>query len=287
MTLTRGELRELQQLARPDNIIMCQETRLDELGGYSALETALPTHKIIYNNSTDHKGGTVILVGSAVCWHYHIKSTPLPRGLQGVAQCLHFEGKQRDNLSPLPFRLLNVYLATGDNHHVRRAHQIKLLRAIPNDTHLVVGGDFNFVENHEDTTNYSRYHELKKGARKHWNRFIHKHNLWEVSQDIHTNIATNTVNPQDSRTSRIDRFYITHDEADCALYTPETHVVNTNYSILNTTSPDLTIKSKPHISTHMALALTFHSTSDTKGHHAYRLPPWVDRTPAFQDIFRR
>ena len=66
-----------------------------------------------------------------------------------------------------------------------------------------MGGEFNFVESHSDTTNFSSYHQLKKGAQHRWDRLLRKHNLWEVSQDTHTQIATDLDDP---RTSRIDRF---------------------------------------------------------------------------------
>ena len=86
----------------------------------------------------------------------------------------------------LSFKLLNVYLATSDNHHRRRAKQLKLLAGIPNDMHLCLGSDFNFVEHAGDATNY--VHALKHGVDTTWIRIITKHSLWEVHQPTHTNI---------------------------------------------------------------------------------------------------
>ena len=174
-----------------------------------------------------------------------------------------------------------VYLATGNNHHVRRASQIKALLSIPNDMHLIMGGDFNFAERRCDTTDFSDYHKLKKGADKHWRKLLHKHGLWEVTQDKHTQIALQQTT---NRTSRIDRFYISHNEADAALITPQTQITNTPNSILNTISnaPHATAN---HISTHIALTLTFHPTDTPNKHQPYKLPPWIPRTLAFKQIF--
>jgi ribonuclease HI len=223
------------------------------------------------------------MLSPTILFHYTVTPDPIDPALRGQAQSVALQGRTRDGLTPLPCRLLNVYLATGDDHHKRRAAQLKSLLRIPKDMHLVMGGDFNFVENAADATDFSSYHRLKNGAAKSWRKLITKHGLWEVGQDTHTHIALNHDSP---RTSRIDRFYITHNEADTALFTPETHVTNTPHSILNTIAHN-THPTSPHISAHMALTLQFHSTDTHHKHQDYRLPPWVPRTVAFQNIFKQ
>ena len=222
------------------------------------------------------------MVSPHISYHYRASTVKLHDSLRGQAQCIRLDGIPREGSTPLSYRLLNVYLATGDNHHRRRANQIKRLDSIPNDLHLIMGGDFNFVESADDATDYSDYHKLKSGASNYWERLTHKHSLWEVPQDTHTHMTHNNGNP---RTSRIDRFYITHSEADCCLYTPHAAIANTRHSILNTLSPDEAVRSLPHIGPHMPVSLKFHTTGGASKGRPYKLPPWITHTPAFQNIF--
>ena len=274
-------IEDITHLTTHSHVIFIQETHLNLHGYYHALHTTFPTWQIEYNNPTDHKGGTLIMLSPTILYHYIATPEPILPSLRGHAQTILLTGKPNKGTTPLPVRLLNVYLATGDQHHIRRSAQLKSLLNIPNDTHLIMGGDFNFVERRHDATEYTDYHKLKKGADKHWRKLIHKHGLWEVSQDRHTQVALRLEGP---RTSRIDRFYITHNEADTALYTPHTTILNTPNSILNNfTNPQHSTKT--HISTHIALTLSFHSTDTHDKHLPYKLPPWVPRTSAYKQIF--
>ena len=281
-TRRKRVLDDIRRLTESAHAIFIQETKLNLYGGYLQLEQAHPSWKFHYNNPNDNTGGTLIMLSPTIRYHYTDTPDPIDPQLIGQAHSVKLVGINREGFTPLPLRLINVYLATGPNHHARRAAQLKRLLKIPADCHTILGGDFNFVERPADTTNFSSYHQLKKG-KKFWERFKGKHGFWEVEQDTHTNIARNKDDPTNIRTSRIDRFYITHNEADCALHTPQTNVTNTPHSILNTLSPP---PHKPHISTHAALTLSFISTDITTPHTDYKLPPWITHTPTFREIFR-
>ena len=277
-------LEEITRLTTTSNIIFIQETKLNRLGVYSALNARFPTWRILYNNPINNTGGTLIMISPHLRFHYNITQEHLHHSLTGHAQLVSLMGTTRNGATPMSYRLLNLYLPTGTDVHKRRAAHLKHLISIPTDLPLIMGGDFNFVESQQDTTSYTSYHHLKK-AGKYWDKLLKKHSLWEVAQDTHTNIGADASGP---RTSRLDRFYVFHSEADCALFTPITHITNTKYSILNTLSTDPAARARPHISTHMAVTLSFHST-EPHGQaktDSYRLPRWITHTPHFIETFR-
>jgi ribonuclease HI/exonuclease III len=273
---------DIEALTHKASIIFIQETRLNRAATHTSLEAAFPLWRIFYNNPTHNKGGTLIMLSPHTRYHYNTHTEPLSPDLQGQAQCLRLEGRTRNGNTPLPFRLLNVYLATGEDHHRRRAKQLKLLSSIPNNMHLIIGGDFNFVEYEDDATNYSDYHTLKKGADAAWDNLTHKHSLWETHQPTHTNISPNTKDPGKSRTSRIDRFYITHNEADATQVSAQASPHPTPHSATATLGGKQGIRH----TTHIPLLLTFSSPTQTHNKGIYRLPSWIPKTQEFKRIFR-
>lgn len=281
---------DIIHLAKQADIILLQETKLDYYDRSTILEHKLPGWKLVYNNHPDNthdpqhnRAGTLTLLSPHITQHYTLTEDKLPRKVRGHIQSIKLTGIPRDgSITPMPFRIINVYLATGAGLHKRRKKQMKALNTLPTDCHTFIGGDFNFVETHDDTTNFSAYHHLQPKTQKLWDTFINKHKLWEVPQPHHTQIALNQEEP---RTSRIDRIYITHNEADCSLHTPQSHITNTPHSIIRTINNSHTADNT-HIGTHAAVTLTFRTQTKTK-HHKYKLPPWVTSTQAYQEIFRK
>ena len=273
---------DIEALTHKADIILIQETRLNRTATHPSLEAAFPLWRIFYNNPNDNKGGTLVMLSPHTRYHYNTYSEPLSPDLQGQAQCLRLEGRTRDGNTPLSFRLLNVYLATGDDHHHRRAKQLRLLGHTPNDIHLLFGGDFNFVEHEDDTTNYSDYHALKKGAEAAWNHILTKHSLWETHQPTHTNISPNSKDPTKSRTSRIDRFYITHNEADAT----QVRAQASPYPVPHSATATLGTTHGQRHTKHIPLLLTVPPSTQMPNKGLYRLPSWIPKTPEFQRIFR-
>ena len=278
----RHMITDIQTLSLKASIIFIQETRLNSTATHPSLEAAFPLWRFFYNNPTNNKGGTLIMLSPHTRHHYNTFTEPLSPDLQGQAQCLRLEGRTRDGNTPLPLRLINIYLATGEDHHRRRAKQLQLLSHIPNDMHLLLGGDFNFVEHDDDATNFSDYHSLKKGASEAWENILTHHSLWEVHQPTHTNISPNTKDIDKSRTSRIDRFYITHNEADATQTTAQASPHPTTHSA----TASLGGLTGSRHTTHIPLLLTFTSSTQKPNKGLYRLPSWIPKTPEFKRIFR-
>ena len=286
-TRQRRVIEEIIHLAKKADIILLQETKLDAQGTHIPLQTALPNWKFHYNNNPDntethdtHTAGTLIATGPMINKHYNIKHEKIHRNARGHTQSILLEGKDiPGHPTPLPLRIINVYLPTGENLHARRAEQIGYLLELPNNCHTVMAGDYNFVENEDDTTNYSKYHHLSEKTKDNWDSLMTKHGFWEVSQPIHTQHA---LNIEDGRTSRLDRFYINHTEADTSLYTPKTNITNTPHSTIHTITKDQKPNHK-RISTHCAVTLDFQDTNNP--HRNYKLPPWITQTKAFKKIF--
>ena len=126
----------------------------------------------------------------------------------------------------------------------------------------------------DDATNFSDYHELKKGADDAWHYIITKHSLWETHQPTHTNISPNTKDPGKSRTSRIDRFYISHNEADTTQVTAQASPHPTPHSATATIGGH---QGQRH-TTHIPLLLTFSPSTQSPKQGIYRLPSWIPKT---------
>jgi len=164
-TRRKRVLDDIRRLTESAHAIFIQETKLNLYGGYLQLEQAHPSWKFHYNNPNDNTGGTLIMLSPTIRYHYTDTPDPIDPQLIGQAHSVKLVGINRGGFTPLPLRLINVYLATGPNHHARRAAQLKRLLKIPADCHTILGGDFNFVERPADTTNFSSYHQLKKGQK--------------------------------------------------------------------------------------------------------------------------
>ena len=283
----RRVINEITHLARTTDIILLQETKLDKHGTHPALHSALPHWHFHYNNHPNntglpkhHKAGTIIATSPTINNNYTYHTDDLHHKIQGQTQSIKFTGITKNNApTPMPFRIINVYLPTGIEHHKRRAIHLKHILDIPANCHTIMAGDFNFVEHEHDTTNYSDYHHLTDDTRKNWDELITKHKFWEITQPTHTQLALTHTDP---RTSRTDRFYITHNEADCAIYTPTATVTNTPHSIIRTVNKSHNVHHH-HVSTHCAVSLTFHPAEAP--YRPYKLPPWVTTTQAYKTIF--
>jgi hypothetical protein len=59
-------LEQIETLTKSSEITFIQETRLNLLRTYNLLHARFPTHKIYYNNPTDNKGGTLIMLSPRV-----------------------------------------------------------------------------------------------------------------------------------------------------------------------------------------------------------------------------
>ena len=143
----------------------------------------------------------------------------------GKALCVHFEAKNGTH----SFRALNLYL---DAHKsATRISQLDaLVDSLPSFTHLIVGGDFNFVEDKfEDSSSHSSHYDNSAKFNKTWSNFKDHFNLKEVAQQTHTYIS-NSGDPSTAGTSRLDRFYLSYGEADWATVKPYAYIARVPHS---------------------------------------------------------
>ena len=201
---------------------MClQETKLlaNENG---ALKSVLFTHTLFYSNNPANTGsnastytaGVCTALSNTLCSKFVVSTVPLHSSLSGHALALLLCLPGTD----FSLLLLNIRLLTppGDKTTVQE-EQVRRLRKSLSHLHpkyTIMTGDFNFVDRHQDTS--STYTHT---SRPQWDKLIHKFSLWDVICDSHsffhrpegTNIGWS---------SRLDRFYISHSEADLAIVRP-------------------------------------------------------------------
>ena len=152
----------------------------------------------------------------------------LPDSLRGYALCIVFEAKDGTH----SFTSLNVYLSSGG--FAVRTKQIRTLHAtVPVSPHLTMGGDFNFVEDkYRDTSTHTTHYDSTGSFTKCWASFKDRYNLKEVRQETHTFIS-GSANPEVAVTSRLDRHYISHCEADWATVKPFAYIPTIPHTILH------------------------------------------------------
>ena len=210
---------------------------------------------------------------------YHHKIVPLPPSLVGKALCVGFTAKDKSH----SFFALNLYL---DSHKSdTRASQLNTLtKSLPSHPYMIVGGDFNFVEDkYKDTSSHSEHYDNDERFVKAWMGFKEHFNLKEVAQSTHTYIS-NAGEPGSAGTSRLDRIYLSYAEADWATIRPYTYIARIPHTIISYKR-----KTKYYFvpSDHLPVSLAFKTTNNNdfeKG--APRIPHWVtteeDFVPAFE-----
>ena len=121
-------------------------------------------------------------------------------------------------------KLINLRLLTPEQSKLNvQEGMIEALRgaisALPTKF-TVLGGDFNFVERAEDTTS-----EFKAEKRPQWDLLLDEHNLADCTSDLHSffhkaGSGNSKTLGQRTWSARLDRFYISHSEADLAVVKP-------------------------------------------------------------------
>ena len=127
------------------------------------------------------------------------------------------------NDSPFSLTLINIRLLTLSSDKVsvqeaQIAHLRKALSLAPT-MYTIMCGDFNFVDRPQDTTS-----PFSPTSRPHWESLLRERGLADVVCDVHSffhrprlDLAFTHLVP---RSARVDRFYISHSEADLAIVKP-------------------------------------------------------------------
>ena len=245
-----------------------------------------PKYFTYYSNFSKNTAGVATVISPAVCALYNHREVPLPDSLRGYALCIAFEAKDGSH----SFISLNVYLSSAG--FAARTKQIRSLHgAVPVVPHLLMGGDFNFVEDkYRDTSTHTTHYDSTGTFTKCWASFKDRFNLKEVIQHTHTYIA-GSANPGTATTSRLDRFYISHCEADWATVKPFSFIPSIPHTILHS-QPRGGEGSKPKrvaaCSDHLPISLGFRLTNDNLVPETEpRIPLWIAQDPLFLPFFEQ
>jgi ribonuclease HI/exonuclease III len=271
-------IKAITKILDTSDILCGQETHLGA-NDTVTLRDRFPQHHILYNNDRLRHGGTIIMVHQRLLAHYTTSPVQLGRAAKGRIQAVRFNPKTS---SRLPFLLVNVYLqADGDNAAINR--QLREVLKIPNCPHTILLGDLNFVERQADAPSAKSQLPISGTPKKLWDKVLEHHQLSEVLQPLHTHYYI-TEQIENSRTSRIDRIYISHSPSDTTLVVPTAYVPLLPVNILNSYKSRLrgetVVKDKP-FTDHLPVTLTFTDTTLSKK-RAYNTPRWLADTPDFK-----
>ena len=207
-------------------IIFLQETKLLAKDN-GALKSILSNHEVFYSNNplntksnaTSHTAGMCTAISNDIASAYCLKVLEMPPLLRGHCLVIIISLPNSD----FSLKLINIRLLTPSLDKVEvQESMISALRAVISDhptKFSVLGGDLNFVENARDTTSV-----FKIQARPCWELLKKDLGLTECISDLHTffhkpaaSVVSQLQNPW---SARLDRFYISHSEADLAVVRP-------------------------------------------------------------------
>jgi endonuclease/exonuclease/phosphatase family metal-dependent hydrolase len=239
-----------------------------------------PKYFAYYSNFSKNTAGVATVISSTICALYHHREIILPDSLRGYALCIAFEAKDGTH----SFTSLNVYLSS-DGFAARTKQVRTLYGTVPVTPHLFMGGDFNFVEDkYRDTSTHTTHYDSTGSFTSCWASFKDRFNLKEVIQNTHTLIA-GSANPETATTSRLDRHYISHCEADWATVRPFAYIPTIPHTILHS-QPKGKDGSKPKrapaCSDHLPVSLGFRLDNNEEGTVTEpRIPLWITKDPLF------
>ena len=220
----------IQKFSKRYDVIFLQETKLLALED-QALKTILSDYLVFYSNNpynvgegaTTYTAGVCTAISRKIFQNYKIENLNLPDDLRGhcIALLISLPG------SDFSMKLINIRLPTPNNEKVKVQEGLtsSLHKALSNfpSKFTILGGDMNFVEREADTSSI-----FKKEDRPNWDLLKDNLHLSECVSDVHTFFHKPRVpnNSQGSKawSARLDRFYISHTEADYAVVKP--HVIS-------------------------------------------------------------
>ena len=208
------------------DVIFLQETKLLAREG-QALKTILSGHEVLYSNNPSNTGKNANTHTAGICTalskkifnKYTVKILTLPSALHGHCLALYISLPGTD----FSLMLINLRLPTPSKKKVRAQEEFinllhKAITPFPSKF-TILGGDMNFVERASDTSGV-----FKNKKRPNWDLFKERFLLSDCASDLHTFFHKPGV-PSNSHvlkawSARLDRFYISHTEADLAVVKP-------------------------------------------------------------------
>jgi exonuclease III len=301
-TTRRSNIKEcIKSLAHTSDIITLQETQLP-LNEKRALTTDFPRWEIYFSNAgTDTpngscqcqrcnpprnsrgtksklRAGAITMIRKSFAKHYSIEEID---GVLGHVQALDFHPKEeRDQHG---FRVTNCYLSNCNNR--KEDELTTLLKMKKGYRHKYVLGDFKFVEDADDASSENK---LNAKCQATWDKIKDSLHLVEAYQPAHTYWRLNS-NKDDLASSRLDRIYHSHREAEQAIFRPTAFIPNMPFNAIDKQRHQLRYGHTPTSMNgpdHLPISL-HHISTERKGKRQRNFPDWVFSCPGFYDEFMK
>jgi ribonuclease HI/exonuclease III len=278
--------KNINHLQHHSDLVFVQETHFNLLE-----EDAFVDEKwVSYHSNGDGSKGVIILVRKELLLFYSIEKLKLHASMDGHALALHFSPINKHGDSP--FTAVNCYLYTGTargNHFSVKSEQLKHLNNLPTSRHFFMGGDFNFLEDRDDTTSDTEYHSHTPEFASLWAKFQDKYGLSQIRSDSHTYYKI-CASAAKSHSSRLDRIYTTYTEADIESLGLSLTLPNIPHNIMSDfNSPWLENMKREGSdevvsgSDHIPILTQFNTGS--KGDTRPSIPVWTTKTKTFSEKF--
>ena len=278
----------VKSLAVTHGSVFLQETHLGPDAGESYLKKILPSGHVPFCSGTGFKsGGVAIILSPDILARFTTRRIGLPSSLDGRAVAV--ELIPRDLVEDQAQVLVNVHIQAGDNYALKQIQIQALGQSLPVSEYMTLGGDFNFVEDkNADTSSVSRYYDPTDSFLEVWADFKVKYSLREVTQNSHTYFdLSKTLNTAGS--SRLDRIYISHSEADWAAVRPYTFIPCIPHSIIHsvcsTTVEEGQTDSGEGVSDHLPVSLSYPPTLTSTETTGPCIPRGIADHPDFAKYF--
>ena len=256
----------VQRLLEVAPALLLQETNLPRKN--RILQNSLPDHTVFDNPLKRGTSGTATILHNSLLKYYDITNHNPVKGLVQMTTLtpLKTEGELSNNKDTIV--LVNIYIPKPE----KRKTVFDVINDIQVGTKILMGGDFNFVEEADDAPSGTSSVILSGERKEEWDALLIKFGLREMKQGIHTHytLSTNTAH---ASTSRIDRIYITANDTDNTITRPYTyipHLPSTPLSLAKNGERD-------NLSDHLPVALKFLGapSKNKTGPHERPLPKWI------------
>ena len=220
----RSLVRQLTPLLDKNTIGCLQETNLGE-NDHLTINNIFKQHLTINNNLNRKEAGVAVCIPRPMLEIYKAHVLHLSPECVGRILAVYLSPRRSHRLTTLPLLIINVHFSSTEKT-LRKQLRSLLRMAMPNGgapPHTYLLGDLNFVECQADAPSPLSKLVITGKASDLWSQLKDKHNLKEIRQPLHTHYFL-AKNIQDTRTSRIDRVYISHTEAEMSVSTPTSHI---------------------------------------------------------------
>jgi ribonuclease HI len=235
------------------------------------LKNEFPHHQIFYNNLKKGEGGTIIMIHKSYKKYYTATNYRLIKGRIQLARLNPI------NTTLSPINIINVHIPSNETDK-----HIKKLLTIDGSIHTILGGDFNFTEHAIDNPSDTSKLTISGETLTTWIKVKQHFKFREIHQPIHTHYAP-SEKITETRTSRIDRIYTNHSDADFMMVNPITYIHHINTTEINErryqTDPVAPFMApyEGFISDHLPIILShkIHSVKEKKRKQKREVPRWL------------